>query len=49
MQTIDWSDLKQEILKVYQRDRLEIHELLNITFANSIDAMKTSNIVNKNL
>ena len=27
----------------------EIHKMLNITFENSIDAMKKSNIVNKNI
>ena len=27
----------------------KIHEMLNITFENSIDAMKKSNIVNKNV
>ena len=29
--------------------QIEIHEMLNITFENSIDAMKKSNIVNKNI
>ena len=29
--------------------QIEIYEMLNITFENSIDAMKKSNIVNKNV
>ena len=29
--------------------RIEIYEMRNITFENSIDAMKKSNIVNKNV
>ena len=29
--------------------QIEIHEMLNITFENSIDAMKKSNIVNKDV
>ena len=31
------------------RKQTEIHEMLNITFENSIDAMKKSNIINKNI
>ena len=29
--------------------QIQIHEMLNITFENSIDAIKKSNIVNKNV
>ena len=29
--------------------QIEIHEMLNIAFENSIDAMKKSNIINKNV
>ena len=29
--------------------QIEIHEMLNITFKNSVDAMKKSNIINKNV
>ena len=30
-------------------ERTEIHEMLNITFENSIDVMKKSNIINKDV
>ena len=40
---------KTKIIKNSSTKQTEIHEMLNITFENSINAMKKSNIINKNV
>ena len=40
---------KTRNVKNLSTKQIEIHEMLNIAFENSIDVMKKSNIVNKNV